>query len=106
MGLGVEEDLRVSHVLQRGPLEVGPGQVVEILLREEDVAAGVIDVEKGLQALENVGAPNRVGGEVGHRDVVAFGQGEHHFRLESALDVEMQLGLGEIVKEPVHFRAS
>jgi hypothetical protein len=56
VGLRVEEDLGVHHVVGRGALEVGPGHVVEVLLGQQHAGAGVVDVQKALQVGEGVGA--------------------------------------------------
>ena len=56
--LRVEEDLGMTHPLGGGPRQVGPGQVVEILLFHEHPAARVIDVEERLKIAEHVRSSN------------------------------------------------
>src|ERR1700730_13127937 len=99
MGLGIEEDLRVFYALAGGPFQVCPGQVVEILLLEQYPAAGVIDVEERLQVAEYVGAPDLLNRGIGQANAVSAGQREHQLGFEGALDVKMQLGLGQVSGE-------
>ena len=58
--------------------------------------ARVVDVEERLQVGEHVGA-RCTASDVGvrQRDAVAPGELEHQLGLERALDVEVQLGLGQ-----------
>ena len=60
VGLGIEEDLSSPDVLGRRPLQVGAGQVVEVLLLAQHGAGRVIDVEEGVQVAEHKGAPDGV----------------------------------------------
>src|SRR2546421_7753071 len=91
--LGIEEDLGMAHALAGGPGQVGPGEVVEVLLFEQYAAARVIDVEEGLQVAENVGPADVRDRGVRQGNGVSACQLEHQIRLEGALDVEMELGL-------------
>jgi hypothetical protein len=99
VGLRVEEDLGVDHVVGGGAAQVGRGHVVEVTLGAEHVAAGVIDVEERLQIGKVVGRAQ--GGNVRKRQLhpVALGEGEDVIRLERALDVEVQLDLGQTADE-------
>ena len=99
MGLRVEEHLGVDHALGGRPLEIGQGELVEVLLGDEHGAAGVVEVEEGLEVGEDVGLPHGFDVGVGQVDAVAVGQGEHHLRLERAFDVEVELGLGQLEHE-------
>jgi hypothetical protein len=94
VGLGVEEELGAHHVVGGRLLKVGPGHVVEILLLQQHAGAGVVDVEKALQVGEGIGATQRFHTRVRQRHPVALRQREDHLRLQRALDVNMQLGLG------------
>src|ERR1700726_3390375 len=110
MGLGIEEDLRVLYALAGGPCHVCPGQVVEILFLEQYPAAGVIDVEERLQVAEYVGTADLLNRGIGQANAVSTGQREHQLGFERALDVKMQLGLGQVSGEgrevPCHSPAS
>src|SRR2546423_12921653 len=68
MRLRVEEDLGMAHVLRGGAPQVGPGQVIEILLLEQHGTAGVIYIQKRLQIAEHVGTANVVNGPVRQAD--------------------------------------
>jgi hypothetical protein len=74
--------------------KVGPGHVVEVLLLQQHAGASVVDVEKALQVGEGVGRAQGLHAGVGQRHAVALGQREDHLRLQRALDVDVQLGLG------------
>ncbi len=93
--LGVEEDLGVEDVVLSRLLQVGPGEVVEVLLADQHVHALIVEVEEALEVVEPVGRPHLLDRGVGEGDAVPFGQREHQLRLQRALDVEMQLGLGQ-----------
>ena len=99
MGLGIEEDFRVNPAVGRQPLEIGHGEIVEVLFGLQHPRALIIDVEEVLQVGEGVG-----GAHLFHRleweaDLVALGQGEHQFGLEAALDVNVEFGLGQAANE-------
>jgi hypothetical protein len=94
VGLRVEEDLRPDDVVGPGLLQVRVGHLEEVLLMEQHRRRGVVDVEKALQVAEGVGPPHRLGVRVGEGDAVSLADREGHLGLESALDVEMELGLG------------
>ena len=55
----------------------------------------IINIQEGLQIGEFVGFARLCNRLVRQPDVVSFGQRKHHFRLEGALDVQMQLSLGD-----------
>ncbi len=92
--LRIEEDLCAPHVLTVHAEQVRPHEVVEVLLGPEHVGSLVVDVQERLQVGELVGGPDvpHVREVEGH--AVPLRQLEHHLRLERALDVEVQLGLG------------
>lgn len=102
--LRVEEDLRVAHVLGVGLGRVGRRQVVEVLLGTEHGHALVVDGEEAGQVVEVVRGPQR--GLVGVRqlDAVALGERELETGLQGALDVQMQLALGQPGDERVDGR--
>src|SRR6202022_4887132 len=94
MGLRVEENLGMPHALAGGAFEIGPGELVEILLLEQYPAAGVIDVEEGLQVTEDIGASEFLDRGIRQADPVAPGEPEHQLGLERALAMEMKLRFG------------
>ena len=102
VGLRIEEDLGVPDAVGVRPLEIGPGQVVEVALDEEHLRALVVDVEKVLQPGELVGPADLAHGAEAQRHPVALRDLEHQLRLERALDVQVQLGLGKVPNEVVH----
>ena len=52
VGLRIEEDLRVADALAGRPREIGPGQVVEVLFLDQNLASRVVDVEeRGIEAM-------------------------------------------------------
>src|SRR2546423_11548746 len=95
VGLWIEEDLGMAHALRDGPLQIRPGQVVEILLFEEHSAASVIDVQERLQVAEHVRPSNIFNRRVRQSDVISPCQLEHQLGLERPLDMQMQLRLRE-----------
>lgn len=99
MGLRVEEDLGMDHVLRVGARQVGPGQVVEILLGPQHRRALVVEIEKILQLREAVGRARRLDGSIGQAHAVASLERQQHLRLERAFDVQMQLDLGQAFDE-------
>jgi hypothetical protein len=95
VGLRVEEQLGVDDAIGVGPREVRDRQVVEVLGVAQHVAAGVVDVEERLQVGELVGAAQRLDRPPAEIDAVAGRLGQHHLGLERALDVQVQLDLGQ-----------
>ena len=94
MGLRIEENLRADHVVGLRPLEIRPCQVMKIGFRAEHRRGGVVDVKKALQVGEGKRLPQRLRRFIRQRDAVAAADLEGEFRLERALDVDMQLRLG------------
>ncbi|MNI33084.1 hypothetical protein D3C73_870120 [compost metagenome] len=101
VGLGIEEDFGVAHIVGGGALEIGEGQVLEILSRQQHGGARVIDVEKVLQVGEVIGRAHGLDAVIGDGDAVAPGQLEHQLGLEAAFDVEVQFGLRQAGDEGV-----
>ena len=91
--LRIEEDLGVAHAVGVRPLEVRPGEIVEVLLAEQDLGAFVVDVEEGLQAGELIRPADRLHRREAQPDSVALRQLEHQLGLERPFDVEVQLRL-------------
>ena len=102
VGLRVEEHLGVADVVGRGALQVGPHEVVEVLLRLQDGRSLVVDVQERLEVGELVRAPYLLDRGEGQRQPVALGQAEHHLRLQRALDVQVQFHLGQAPDELLH----
>ena len=48
VGLGIEKDFGVQHVIGLGAGEIGIGHLEEILLGFQDAGSGVVNVEKTL----------------------------------------------------------
>jgi hypothetical protein len=99
VGLGVEEDLGMGPAVGLQPAEIGQGQVLEVGLGEQDARALVIDVQEVLQVGERVGGADLVHRLERQDHPVALGQLEHQLGLEAALDVHVQLGLGQAADE-------
>ena len=101
VGLGVEEDLGVAHIVGGGALEIGEGQILEVLTGQQHGRARVIDVEEVLQVREVIGRAHGLDAVVGDGDAVALRQFEHQLGLETALDVQVQFRLGQAGDEGV-----
>ncbi|MCY1418272.1 hypothetical protein D9M71_338270 [compost metagenome] len=82
VGLRVEEGFGVDHVLGLAALQVGPGQVVEVLLGAQHIRALVIQVEELLQVVEGIGTAQGLHIGPGQGDLVALGQGEQQLWLQ------------------------
>ena len=95
MGLGVEEDLGVAHIVGGGAGKIGQRQIAEILPLAQYLRARIIDVEEVLQPGEAIGRAHLLHTGEGDRHPIAAGEIEHHLRLKATLDVEVQLGLGQ-----------
>ncbi|EET44348.1 hypothetical protein NEISICOT_01819 [Neisseria sicca ATCC 29256] len=92
MGLRVEEDFGVDDVVLAAAGEIGGGQVVKILLVEQDRRRSVVNIEEGLEVVKIVSAAHGVYIRIGNGNAVASGDGEHQFRLERAFDMDVQFG--------------
>src|SRR6266487_746998 len=55
--LGIKENLGMPNILSGGPLKIGPGKIVKVLLLNEHPRAFVVDVQEGLEIVELIGAP-------------------------------------------------
>ncbi|MNM58562.1 hypothetical protein D3C81_697950 [compost metagenome] len=82
VGLRVEERLGVNDVLRLAALQVGPGQVIEVLFGAQHVCAPVIEIEELLQVVEGIGAAQGLYIVPGQSDLVALGQGEQQLGLQ------------------------
>ena len=99
VGLGIEEDLGVDDVLRAGGAEVGHGQVVEVLLAAQHRHALVVRGQERGQVPEGVPGAQLRGRGVRQGDAVARGEPELQLRLQGALEVQVQLRLGQPVDE-------
>jgi hypothetical protein len=54
VGLRVEENLGMAHIVGMGPDKVCPRQIIEVALLEQHAGAFIVDVEKRLQVGEVV----------------------------------------------------
>ncbi|MCY1442898.1 hypothetical protein D9M71_592870 [compost metagenome] len=106
VGLRVEERLDVDYALRLALLQVGPGQVVEVLLAAQHVRAGIVEIEEFLQVVEGVGLAQGLDVGPGQHDAVAFGEGEQQLRLQRAFEVQVQFRLGQRVDPFVHGEVS
>ena len=105
--LGVEEDLGAPHTPSRSLAAVRHAEVVEIILRPEHIAARVVQVQEALEVVEVAQGALRLAPGLGVAIVarklafqsVAQRDRQHCFRLESPLDVDVELGLGETPHE-------
>ena len=99
MALRIEEDLDMAHIVGPHPLEIGPGEIEEILFGHQHIHADIIDVEKVLQVGEIIGRPDLLDARVGDVQTIAPGQGKHQLGLQRAFQVQVKLGLGQGLDE-------
>ena len=102
MSLRVEEHLDMPDIIGAGALKIGEGEIIEILLGDQNRHAAIIEIEKILQVAEPVGLPQRLDRGIRQLDAVAARQREHQLRLEAALDVNVQLAFGQALDQGVH----
>ena len=91
MGLGIEKDLRVAHALTPCRLQIGVGEIVEVLLMQQYGHALVVEIQERLQVFEFVGVAQLLERRVGKGHPISLGQFDHHLRLERPFDMEVQL---------------
>lgn len=101
VGLRVEHDLGMDHAIGCRAIEISRGKVVEVALGAQYFRTLIIDIEKVLQPREAVGGANLIDARERDRDLIALGQCEHQLRLEAALDMKMELSLGQASDEAV-----
>ena len=89
----------MTHCVGLGPLQVGHGQLVEVLFGLQRAKPCVIDIEKRLEILEVASRAERLNRRVGQFHAVAGRQAEHELRLKSAFQVNVQLRLGQTGNE-------
>ena len=105
VSLRVVEHLDVNRTVGGGTLQVGHGEIVEVLLDPQHVHALVVDVEEVLQLGEVVGGPNLLDRAKRNLHIVPGRQTHQHFRLQRALQVHVELGLGQAPDKRSHVHA-
>jgi hypothetical protein len=76
-------------------------QISEVALGDEHCGPLVVDVEEGLQIIKLVRGTHLLDRGKRQLDTILLGEREHQLRFECALDVDMQLGLGQTLYEVV-----
>ena len=99
MRLRVKEHFHMAHIVSRRALQVGPCEIVKVLLVQQNRHALVIDVEEFLQVREGVCGLGLFERAEGGLDLVAFGNLHHQLRFKAALDVKVKLCLGQFSDE-------
>ena len=95
VGLRVEEAFGAHDTIRAGALEVGSGQVVEVVLVLEDIHGRVVDSQEGREVVELVRRLDLFDRGLADIDAVLAGQGQLQVRLEGAFQVQVQLGFGQ-----------
>ena len=95
MGLRVEETLGAHDTVRASALEVGGGQVVEVVLVLEDVHGRIVDGQEGREVVELVGGTHLLDRGLTDVDAVLAGEGQLEVGLKGAFQVQVQLGLGQ-----------
>ena len=93
--LRIEEAFGAHDAVGAGALEVGGGQVVEVVLILEDVHGRVVDSQEGREVVELVRRLDLLYRGLADIDAVLAGQGQLQVGLEGAFQVQVQLGLGQ-----------
>src|SRR5881392_3678159 len=102
MRLWIEKDFGMPDVLFFGLSEISPRDVEEITIMTKHAAPLVINVEEGLQIGKCIGFPDFVRRIKREMDPVPQRQLKHQLRLERALNMQVQLGLGHAFDEALH----
>ena len=82
VGLWVEKDLGMNHVVCLGTLKVSPCHVIKILWLLQHAGTRVIDIQKALQVGEGVSGSQLVHALVTQSHIVALGQSKNQFGLQ------------------------
>ncbi len=106
MRLRIEKYFDVPDVVSGSAFEIFVSQVMEVLLRDQDLRAGVIDVEEGLQVGELVCGANLIDTAIRNLYAVPLRELHHQLGLERAFDVQMKFGLGNLADECCRFHIS
>ena len=97
VALRIEEYLDMADMVGMRAFQIGPGQVVEILRRQQHRHALIIDIQKVLQVTEIIGFANILDAGEGKLHAIALRQRKQHFGLERTFDMQVQFGLGQPV---------
>src|SRR5450755_284651 len=95
VALRIEEHFDVHEIVRARPLQIAPGEIIEILFRDQHGHPLIIDVEKILQVRKLIGLAQRLDRRVGQRNAIAARQRKHQLGLEAALDVNVHLAFGQ-----------
>ena len=99
VALGIEEHLHVPGAVRRDAAHVGRRQVVEVLLGDQDRDSVEVDVQEVLEVAEAVLGAALLRRRARQLDAVAAAELQQQFGLERALDVQVQLRLGQATDE-------
>ena len=99
MRLCIKKYLGVQHAVGAGTRQIGMRHVVEILLGAQHRSACVVQVEETLQPVKHIGALQRGNVRIGERNAVAPRKRKDQFRLQRALDMHVQFGLGHAAQQ-------
>ena len=99
MGLRIEEDLGVPHIVRGSAAQIRGGHLVEVALRAQDAGSLVVNIEERLQIGEGVGAAQLIDRSKAKTDAVPPRDVEHQLRFQRAFDVNMQLRFGDAADE-------
>ena len=95
VGLRVEEDFAVHHVVFSAFLQIGIRQVEKILLVPQHRRALIINIQKRLQVVKLVGGAHFFHALIRNGNVIALRDLKHQFGLESAFNVQVKFGFGQ-----------
>jgi len=95
--LRIEENLDMPNMVVMRALEIGPGQVIEILAGQQHGHTLIIDIKEVLQIAEIICLPNIVNAGEGDIDPVALRQRKQHLGLERSFYMQVELGLGQAI---------
>src|SRR5580704_8408136 len=93
--LRVEEQLGMDDTVGGGACEIRAGELGEVGALAQDRTTRVIQIEKRLQIAEAIGGAHLVDSLIRELDAVVLRETEHQLGLERALDVEVELDLGQ-----------
>ena len=93
MNLRIEEYFREEEILVMDFFQLRPSEIVKLPLFDKDICPLVITLQKILQISEPVGGAKFVNGIVFESYAVSGGKFETEFRLQRAVDINMQFGL-------------
>ena len=82
MRLRIEKDFDVTNVVTRRTLEIGPGQIVEILLGYQYLRTGVVNIQERLQVAKVISTTNVLDTGIRKLDAISLGQLHHQLGLQ------------------------